>query len=129
MVWSYLLRKTERWVLKRFHGHEHIRQLVDGIEEPAALVLKRMGDTALEASKLKNRESLDLGFVANGITNALHEAGIVHTDISEAAPCSLQSRSANAFQNILHLSWVTVVMPFGWISKPILRIWQGKTAM
>jgi len=58
--------------------------LVDEIEEPAALVLNQMDDTALGASNSKKLERSDVKFMAKGILDALrtlHEAGFVHTGI------------------------------------------------
>ena len=57
---------------------------MDEIEKPAALVFKRMDDTALGASNLKRLGRSDVKFVAKGILVALgtlHEAGFVHTGI------------------------------------------------
>ena len=39
--------ENERDILRRFHGHPYIRQLVDEIAEPPALVLEHLDDNLL----------------------------------------------------------------------------------
>lgn len=69
-------------VLKYFRGRSRIRQLVDEIQEPAAIVLEHLGDNLLNASNSKRLGRLDIKFIAKGVLEALnmfHEAGYVHT--------------------------------------------------
>ena len=73
---------NEREVLKHFQGRSCIRQLVDEIQEPAALVLEHLGDNLFNASNLKRLGRLDIKFTAKRVHEALnmfHEAGYVHT--------------------------------------------------
>lgn len=74
--------------MKKIRAHPHIRQLLDEIEESAALVLKRMDDNALGASNSKKLERADVKFIVNRVLDALktlHEAGFVH--IGTKDPC------------------------------------------
>lgn len=73
---------NEREVLKYFQGRSCIRQLVDEIQEPAALVLEHLGDNLLNASNSKRLGRLDIKLIAKRVLEALnmfHEAGYVHT--------------------------------------------------
>ena len=73
---------NEREVLKYFQGRSCIRQLVDEIQEPAALVLEHLGDNLLNASNSKRLGRLDIKLIAKRVLEALdmfHEAGYAHT--------------------------------------------------
>lgn len=72
----------EREVLQRFHERPHIRQLIDTIQQPPAIVLEYLDDNLLRASNSKKLERVDVKFVARSILEALkmlHEDGYVHT--------------------------------------------------
>ena len=73
---------NEREVLQRFHGRPHIRQLIDVIDQPPAIVLEYLDDNLLRASNSKKLERVDIKFVARSVLEALkvlHEDGYVHT--------------------------------------------------
>jgi casein kinase II subunit alpha len=73
---------NEREVLQYFQGRSCIRQLVDEIQDPVALVLEHLGDTLLNASNSKRLGRPDIKFIAKRVLEALnmfHEAGYVHT--------------------------------------------------
>jgi casein kinase II subunit alpha len=73
---------NEREVLKHFQGRSCIRQLVDEIQEPAALVLEHLGNNLLSASNSKILGRPDIKLIAKRVLEALnmfHEAGYVHT--------------------------------------------------
>jgi casein kinase II subunit alpha len=89
---------NEREVLKYFQGRSCIRQLVDEIQEPAALVLEHLGDNLLNVSNSNRLGRLDIKFVAKRVLEALdvfHGAGYVHTGIVHS------SFSRQAFQIML----------------------------
>lgn len=75
--------QNERDVLIRFQSRtRHIRQLVDEIEEPPALILKYMDDDVLHASNTKTLTRPEVKFVAKGVLEALdvlHRDSFVHT--------------------------------------------------
>ncbi|TAQ86787.1 hypothetical protein B7494_g4876 [Chlorociboria aeruginascens] len=75
---------NEHQVLQRFHERPHIRQLIDVIEQPPAIVLEHFDDNLLHASNSKKLERVDVKLVARSILEALkllHEDGFVHTDV------------------------------------------------
>jgi casein kinase II subunit alpha len=74
--------ETEREVLSHFRSKPYIRQLVDEIDEPPALVLNFLDDNLLDLSGRKRLERRDVKLVARSVLEALkqfHEAGYVHT--------------------------------------------------
>lgn len=74
--------QNERDMLRRFHGHPSIRQLVDEIAEPPALVLEHLDDNLLAVSNSSRLTRSEVKFVARNVLEALqaiHEAGLVHT--------------------------------------------------
>lgn len=74
--------KTERNMLQHFRGHPHIRQLVDEVAEPPALVLEHLDDSLLAVSNSSRLTRPELKFVARSVLEALqtiHEMGLVHT--------------------------------------------------
>ncbi|EPE36450.1 Protein kinase-like (PK-like) [Glarea lozoyensis ATCC 20868] len=76
--------ENERQILKRFHGHASIRQLIDEVMHPPCLILQHLDADVLHASHLKTLEPADVKFVAKRVLQAiaaLHEAGYTHTDI------------------------------------------------
>ena len=72
----------ERETLQRFYRRPHVRQLIDVIEQPPAIVCEYFEDDLLRASNFQKLERVDLKFVARSILKALkvlHEDGSVHT--------------------------------------------------
>ncbi|PGH11507.1 hypothetical protein AJ80_07073 [Polytolypa hystricis UAMH7299] len=75
---------NERKILKRFHGRPGIRQLIDEVISPPALILRHFDDNLLQASNKKKLGRRGIKFVARRILEALqvlHEEGYVHTDV------------------------------------------------
>jgi len=73
--------ENEREVLKHFQGYPHIRQLIDEIQDPPALVLRHLDDNLLSASNSKKLEKSDVKFIAKRVLvalQALHEKSVVH---------------------------------------------------
>ncbi|KAI9729161.1 MAG: hypothetical protein M1834_007068 [Cirrosporium novae-zelandiae] len=76
------LLDNERNVLRHFRGRLGIRQLLDEIQEPQALVLKHLDDNLLSVSHSKILKKSDIKLVAKKILEVLqafHDDGYVHT--------------------------------------------------
>ncbi|KAL8817528.1 MAG: hypothetical protein Q9191_008131 [Dirinaria sp. TL-2023a] len=76
--------RNERDLLKRFHHLPSLRRLVDEVQEPPLLVLEHLDSNLLIESGIKKLQSLDVKRVTKAVLQALaalHEEGIVHTDV------------------------------------------------
>ena len=76
------LLSIERAVLELVRNHTGIRQMVDDIENPPALVLEYLDDNLLDVSSRERLQGSDVKVVARTALEALavlHENGFVHT--------------------------------------------------
>ncbi|KAL8929960.1 MAG: hypothetical protein Q9208_001104 [Pyrenodesmia sp. 3 TL-2023] len=74
----------ERQILTRFQAIPTLRQLIDEVQEPPLLVLEHLDRDAFYESGLKEFKSAEIKQVARAVLQALaalHEDGLVHTDI------------------------------------------------
>lgn len=80
--------RNERDVLSRFqHRSEHIRPLIDEIQDPAepvTIVLRHLDDDLLDSTIKQTLNRKELKYVSKGVLEALsvlHDEGFVHTDV------------------------------------------------
>ena len=82
---DYLLN-NEREILQRFRGQPSIRQLVDEVQEPPALVLEYLGQNLMDASNESKLARPVVKHVAKEILQGIivaHDDNLVHTGAFE----------------------------------------------
>ncbi|MCJ1256961.1 hypothetical protein MMC24_004786 [Lignoscripta atroalba] len=76
--------EAESKVLKHFQNHASFRQLLDRLDDPPVLVLEYLEKNLMEAAHQQRLSRPVIKRVAKGVLealSALHERGLVHTDI------------------------------------------------
>ena len=96
---------NERQLLKRYRGHQAIRQLVDESLDPPTLVLQYLDTDILDASKEVALKPSEIKYVAKDVLSALvamHDDGFVHTGMSRymaTVPCGLDQEKSMTNQH------------------------------
>ncbi|KAL9130511.1 MAG: hypothetical protein Q9217_001331 [Psora testacea] len=76
--------RNERDILKRFQTTSSLRRLIDEVQDPPLLVLEHLDSNLLIESAAKRLESSEVKHTTKAVLQALaalHEEGIVHTDV------------------------------------------------
>lgn len=74
--------QTEENVLRRFEGHQSLRQLLDHVDDPPCMVLEYLESDARQVSNKATLSKSDVKSIARGVLdalNSLHKDGIAHT--------------------------------------------------
>ncbi|KAL8941724.1 MAG: hypothetical protein Q9211_001700 [Gyalolechia sp. 1 TL-2023] len=95
--------RNERDILNRFHALPSLRHFIDEIQDPHLLVLEYLETNLLIESGMQKLESSEVKHVTKAILRALtalHEEGIVHTDIKPDNLLANRGKSGKRFEDI-----------------------------